>query len=178
MNHPEKALGMRAAWVDKYPRAAQAITAAVQEAQLWCDKAANLPAMCSIVSGRQYVNVPMGDILPRLQGTVDYGDGRTLKNSPHRMKFWADNASFPFKSHDLWFLTEDIRWGVLPQKTNTQALVNKVNRSDIWRAAAKSIGQSGPAGDSRGVERFFDGKVFDPANPGAYLASQPIKKLV
>ncbi|MBW8860535.1 MAG: ABC transporter substrate-binding protein, partial [Caulobacter sp.] len=62
MNHPEKALGMRAAWVDKYPRAAQAITAAVQEAQLWCDKAANLPAMCSIVSGRQYVNVPMGDI--------------------------------------------------------------------------------------------------------------------
>jgi nitrate/nitrite transport system substrate-binding protein len=94
------------------------------------------------------------------------------------MKFWADNASFPFKSHDLWFLTEDIRWGVLPQKTNTQALVNKVNRSDIWRAAAKTIGQAGPAGDSRGVERFFDGKVFDPANPGAYLASQPIKKLV
>ena len=44
-------------------------------------------------------------------------------------------------------------------------------------AAAKSIGQSGPAGDSRGPERFFDGKVFDPANPGAYLASQPIKKL-
>jgi nitrate/nitrite transport system substrate-binding protein len=178
MNHPEKALGMRAAWVDKYPRAAQAITAAVQEAQQWCDKASNLPAMCSIVSGRQYVNVPMGDILPRLQGTVDYGDGRTLKNSPHRMKFWADNASFPFKSHDLWFLTEDIRWGVLPQKTNTKALVDKVNRSDIWRAAAKTIGQSGPAGDSRGVERFFDGKVFDPANPGAYLASQPIKKLV
>ncbi len=178
MNHPEKALGMRAAWVDKYPRAAQAITAAVQEAQLWCDKASNLPAMCSIVSGRQYINVPMGDILPRLQGTVDYGDGRSLKNSPHHMKFWADNASFPFKSHDLWFLTEDIRWGVLPQKTNTKALVDKVNRSDIWRAAAKTIGQTGPAGDSRGVERFFDGKVFDPANPAAYLASQPIKKLV
>ena len=178
MNHPEKALGMRASWVDKYPRAAQAITAAVQEAQMWCDKASNLPQMCSIVSGRQYINVPMGDILPRLQGTVDYGDGRMLKNSPHRMKFWADNASFPFKSHDLWFLTEDIRWGVLPQKTNTKALVDKVNRSDVWRAAAKSIGQAGPAGDSRGVERFFDGKVFDPANPGAYLASQPIKKLV
>jgi nitrate/nitrite transport system substrate-binding protein len=178
MNHPEKALGMRAAWVDKYPRAAQAITAAVQEAAMWCDKPANLPAMCSIVSGRQYINVPMGDILPRLQGTVNYGDGRMLKNSPHRMKFWADNASFPYKSHDLWFLTEDIRWGVLPQKTNTQALVNRVNRSDIWRAAAKTVGQAGPAGDSRGVERFFDGKVFDPANPGAYLASQPIKKLV
>jgi len=178
MNHPEKALGMRADWVAKYPRAAQAITAAVMEAAMWCDKAANKPAMCSIVSGRQYINVPMGDILPRLQGTINYGDGRSVKGSGHVMKFWADNASFPFKSHDLWFLTENQRWGILPQSLNKAALVAKVNRADIWRAAAKSIGAAAPASDSRGVERFFDGKVFDPANPAAYLASQPIKKLV
>ncbi len=178
MNHPEKALGMRADWVDRYPRAAKALTAAVLEAQIWCDKMSNRPAMCSIVSGRQYINVPIGDILPRLQGTIDYGDGRKVTGSPHTMKFWADNTSFPFKSHDLWFATENVRWGVLPQATNTKALVNKVNRVDIWRAAAASIGQAGPAGDSRGVERFFDGKVFDPANPAAYLASQAIKKLV
>ncbi len=178
MNHPEKALGLRADWVARYPRAAQALTAAVMEAQMWCDNMANRAAMCSIVSGRQYVNVPMGDILPRLLGTVNYGDGRQIKNSPHVMKFWADNASFPYKSHDLWFLTEDVRWGVLPQATNKMGLVNQVNRSDIWRAAAKSLGVAAPASDSRGVERFFDGKVFDPANPGAYLASQPIKKLV
>jgi nitrate/nitrite transport system substrate-binding protein len=177
MNHPEKALGMRADWVDKYPRAAQAITAAVMEAQMWADKMANRPAMCSITSGRQYINVPMGDILPRLQGTVDYGDGRTLKASPHYMKFWADDASFPFKSHDLWFVTENMRWGVLPAKTNAQALVAKVNRSDIWRAAAKSLGVAAPVTDSRGPEKFFDGKVFDPANPGAWLAGQSIKKL-
>jgi nitrate/nitrite transport system substrate-binding protein len=178
MNHPEKCLGVRADWVAKYPRAAQALTMAVMEAQMWCDKMANRPAMCSIVSGRQYVNVPMGDIVPRLQGTIDYGDGRATKGSPHIMKFWADDASFPFKSHDLWFLTEDVRWGVLPQATNKMALVNKVNRSDVWRTAAKALGVAAPASDSRGVEKFFDGKVFDPANPAAYLASQPIKKLV
>jgi len=178
MNHPEKALGMRADWVAKYPRAAQAITAAVMEAAQWCDKAANKAAMCSIVSGRQYINVPIGDILPRLQGTVDYGDGRALKGSGHVMKFWADNASFPWKSHDLWFLTEDVRWGVLPASTNKMALVNKVNRADVWRAAAKDLGVAAPASDNRGPEKFFDGKVFDPSNPAAYLASQPIKKLV
>src|SRR4051794_28494484 len=49
MNHPEKALGMRADWVDKYPNAAKALTAAVQEAQMWCDQMGNRPAMCSIV---------------------------------------------------------------------------------------------------------------------------------
>ena len=177
-DHPEKSLGMRADWVAKYPRAAKAITMAVMEAQMWCDKMANRPAMCSVVSGRQYINVPIGDILPRLQGTINYGDGRVVKGSPHHMKFWANNASFPFKSHDLWFLTEDVRWGVLPAKTNKQALVAKVNRADIWRAAAKDLGAAAPASDSRGVERFFDGKVFDPNNPAAYLASQPIKKLV
>ncbi len=30
------------------------------------------------------------------------------------LKFWQDNASYPFKNHDLWFLTENIRWGYLP----------------------------------------------------------------
>ena len=33
-----------------------------------------------------------------------------------------------------------------------------------------------PAGTSRGKETFFDGQVFDPANPAAYLASLKIKK--
>jgi nitrate/nitrite transport system substrate-binding protein len=176
MNHPEKAFGMRAAFVDKYPRAAQALTMAIMEAQKWCDAPANKAAMCSIVSGRQYINVPMGDILPRQQGTIDYGDGRKVSNSPHVMKFWRDNASYPFKSHDLWFVTEDVRWGVLPASTNKTALVNKVNRSDIWRAAAKDMGAAAPGSDSRGPEKFFDGKVFDPANPSAYLNSLAIKK--
>ena len=34
-----------------------------------------------------------------------------------------------------------------------------------------------PAGDSRGRETFFDGKVFDPENPGAYLADLAIKRI-
>src|SRR6266851_3992666 len=39
--HPEKALGMRADWVDKNPNAAKAIVTAVMEAQQWCEKAEN-----------------------------------------------------------------------------------------------------------------------------------------
>ena len=34
-----------------------------------------------------------------------------------------------------------------------------------------------PTGTSRGRETFFDGKVFDPESPAAYLASLSIKKL-
>jgi nitrate/nitrite transport system substrate-binding protein len=175
MNHPEKALGMRADWVDKHPNAAKALIAAVMEAQQWCDK--NREAMCAITAGRQYINVPINDIVPRLKGTIDYGDGRKVTGSPHVMKFWADNAAFPFKSHDAWFITENKRWGNFDADLNTMALVNKVNRSDLWREVAKQYGIAAPASDSRGPEKFFDGKVFDPSNPDAYLASLAIKKL-
>jgi nitrate/nitrite transport system substrate-binding protein len=177
-DHPEKALTMRADWVDQNPNAAKAITMAVQEAQMWCDQMENKEEMCKIISGREWLKVKPEDIMARAQGNFDFGNGRTLENSPLLMKFWSDAASYPFKSHDLWFLTEDIRWGYLPADTDTKALVDKVNREDIWQEAAKAIGQESaiPSSPSRGVETFFDGIKFDPENPDAYLKSLKIKK--
>jgi nitrate/nitrite transport system substrate-binding protein len=75
-------------------------------------------------------------------------------------------------------MTENIRWGNLPASTDIKALVNQVNREDIWREAAKDLGVAAadiPASSSRGKETFFDGKVFDPENPSAYLDSLSIK---
>ncbi|MFH6784679.1 MULTISPECIES: CmpA/NrtA family ABC transporter substrate-binding protein [Methylobacterium] len=176
-DHPEKALGMRASWVDKHPNAAKALLAAVMEAQQWCDKPENRDELAGIVAKRQWINVPASDVVKRMKGEFDYGDGRKVMNSPHIMKYWADNASYPYKSHDLWFLTEDIRWGKFDPQTDTQALVEKVNREDIWREVAKGMGVTAPASTSRGKETFFDGKVFDPADPSAYLNSLGIKKV-
>jgi nitrate/nitrite transport system substrate-binding protein len=179
-DHPEKSLGMRGEWVEKNPNAAVALTAAVIEAARWCDEAANKAEMCAIIGRRAWFNVPVADILQRSLGNIDYGDGRKVENSPLLMKFWRDHASYPFPSHDLWFLTEDIRWGVLPEATDTRALVAQVNREGLWRRAAEMAGvkpAETPSGTSRGRETFFDGKVFDPENPAAYLASLTIKKL-
>jgi len=177
-DHPEKSFAMRAAWVDKYPNAAKALTMAIMEAQQWCDKPENRDELAAIEAKRQWINIAVSDITDRMKGRFDYGDGRVVENSPHIMKFWADNASYPYKSHDLWFLTEDIRWGKYDAATDTRALVEKVNREDIWRDAAKTLGGVAiPASTSRGKETFFDGKVFDPENPAAYLASLGIKKV-
>jgi nitrate/nitrite transport system substrate-binding protein len=177
MNHPEKCLGMRADWVAAHPNAAVALTAAVIEAQRWCDSPANVSRLAMMIGGRDYLKVPVGDIASRLQGNFGMGDGRRFNNAPFKMKFFAGNASFPYKSHDLWFITENQRWGKIPMNVNGLAAVNKVNRADIWRKAAASVGVTGPAGDSRGPEKFFDGKVFNPANPRAYLASLGIKRV-
>ncbi len=178
-DHPEKSLAMRADWVAKNPRAAAAITAAVIEAQQWAEKLENKEELATMLGKRAWFNVPPADIGPRLAGNVDYGDGRIVKGSPIRMKFWADHASYPFQSHDLWFLTEDIRWGILPGDTDTKAAIAAVNREDIWRTGATAAGVAAsdmPAGTSRGKETFFDGQVFDPADPAAYLAGLKIKK--
>jgi nitrate/nitrite transport system substrate-binding protein len=177
-DHPEKAFALRASYVEKYPKAAMALLMAVLEAQQWCDVPANKDEVAAIAAKRQWMNVPVADVAGRIKGTLDYGDGRVVENSPHVMKFWKDHASYPFKSHDLWFLTEDIRWGKLEATADTKALIDKVNREDLWHQAAKALGVSDvPASTSRGKETFFDGKVFDPENPAAYLASLGIKKV-
>jgi nitrate/nitrite transport system substrate-binding protein len=178
-DHPEKAFSMRKDWVDKNPNAAKALLMAIQEAQQWCEKAENKEEMCKIVSQQKWFKVPIDDIIGRSKGEIDYGDGRKADNSPVKMKFWADNASYPYKSHDLWFLTENIRWGYIPANTDTKALVDKVNREDLWKEAAKALGVPDaeiPKTTSRGVETFFDGVKFDPEKPQEYLKSLKIKK--
>ncbi|WP_416797371.1 CmpA/NrtA family ABC transporter substrate-binding protein [Ciceribacter azotifigens] len=176
--HPEKALGLRSDWIDTNPKAAKALMMAVMEAQQWADSMENKEEMATILGKRQWFNVPPKDVAGRLKGNVNYGNGRVVENSGLEMKFWKDHASYPFKSHDAWFLTENIRWGKFAPDTDVKALVDKVNREDIWRAAAKDLGVADadiPASTSRGPETFFDGKVFDPENPKAYLESLAIK---
>jgi nitrate/nitrite transport system substrate-binding protein len=176
-DHPEKSFAMRADWVDANPNSAKALMMAIQEAQMWADDMANKEELADMVGKRAWFNVPKKDIIERIKGNYDYGTGRIEPNSPHFMKFWRDHASYPFQSHDLWFLTEDIRWGKIAPETDIKSLVSKVNREDIWRAAAKDLGVTDvPATTSRGPETFFDGRVFDPEKPGDYLASLAIKR--
>ena len=134
----------------------------------------------NIMSKRQWFNAPVADIIDRTKGEFDYGiPGKVVENSPHIMKFWKDHASYPFQSHDLWFVTEDIRWGKFEPTVDAKALIEKVNREDLWREAAKALSVPAdqiPASTSRGKETFFDGKVFDPDDPTAYLKSLAIKR--
>lgn len=179
-NHPEKAFAMRADWVDKNPKATKAILMAVQEAQQWCDKLENKEEMCKILSQQKWFKVPEKDIIERAKGNIDFGNGRVEQSSPLLMRYWSENASYPFKSHDLWFMTENIRWGNIPADTDTKKLVDSVNREDLWKEAAKALKVADadiPKDSSRGVETFFDGVKFDPANPSEYLKSLKIKKV-
>lgn len=183
--HPEEYFAMRSDWVDKNPNATKALLKGIMEAQQWCDQEANRPEMAQILSGAKYYNVPANILEPMLLGTYIMGDNQPeIKSFQEAALYWKSprgSVSYPYKSLDLWFLTESVRWGFLPKDTltNAKALIDKVNREDIWKAAAKEAGVPDadiPTSTSRGVEKFFDGKVFDPENPQAYLDSLAIKK--
>ncbi len=178
-DHPEKCFAMRADWVKANPNAAKAILAAIMEAQIWCDKDENKEELAKIVAKKEWINCSVADLLPRLKGDLDYGDGRKTVDKVHRMTFWARHASFPYKSHDKWFLAETRRWGFLPKGVDYDKVINEVNRADMWREVAKAIGQEAmlPASDSRGVETFFDGVKFDPNDPEGYLDKLKIKNI-
>ncbi|MBE9011139.1 ABC transporter substrate-binding protein [Pseudanabaenaceae cyanobacterium LEGE 13415] len=182
-NHPEKSFTMRADWVDKNPKATIALLQAVQEAQQWCDKPENRSELATIMAKREYTGAPLEAIAGRLSGKFDYGNGRVVEDPSLAVKFWANGdvpISYPYKSHDTWLLTENVRWGKLSPDLDLKALINRTNRADLWQEAAKQLGVPTaqiPTSSSRGIETLFDGVKFDPENPQEYLKSLKIRKV-
>ncbi len=179
-NHPEKAFALRSDYVAANPNASKALLMAIMEAQIFCEQPENKEEVAEICSRRRWINAPVADIIDRVKGNFDYGTGKVINNHPQQMRYWSQHASYPFQSHDLWFLVENQRWGTIPMDYDLQALIAKVNREDIWRDAAASLGIDKadiPTSVSRGKERFFDGVEFDPTNPQAYLNQLKIRRV-
>ncbi len=184
--HPEEYFAMRRDWVEKHPIAAKAIIKAIMEAQMWCDKPENKEEMIQILAQRKYFNVPPDFLRGPYNGEYKIGDGRPdFSDTKLATMYWKDgrgSVSYPYKSHDLWFLTESVRWGFLPEGALGEAerIINMVNGEKYWREAAAELGvpkSDIPPSTTRGVEKFFDGGEFDPDNPKKYLDSLAIKNL-
>ncbi|MGB5960258.1 MAG: CmpA/NrtA family ABC transporter substrate-binding protein [Coleofasciculaceae cyanobacterium] len=184
-NHPEEYLAIRADWVDKNPKATKAVLKGIMEAQQWLDNFDNRKEAADILSGRNYFNLPADVLMDPFQGKYNMGDGRVIDDKTMAAYYWKDqkgSVSYPYKSHDLWFITESVRWGFLPKETlgKAKGIIDKVNREDIWKAAAQELGVPAadiPTSTSRGIEEFFDGIKFDPEKPEEYLKSLQIKRV-
>ncbi|WP_216904377.1 CmpA/NrtA family ABC transporter substrate-binding protein [Synechococcus sp. CCY 9618] len=186
-DHPEEFLAVRADWVDKNPKAAVALVKGLIEAQQWADKQENRGEVAKLISSRAYFNTPVDVLEPALKGQYLLGADKKPENDPKKGPiYWMSDRgviSYPYKSLSLWFLVESLRWNMHPGKLTSinqaRAIVNKVNREDIWRQAATELGLPAkdiPTTSSRGKETFFDGIIYDPENPQAYLNSLKIKR--
>jgi bicarbonate transport system substrate-binding protein len=184
--HPEEYLALRSDWVDKHPKATVALLKGLIEAQMWLDKPENKAEAAEILSTRKWFNVPADLLEQSLKGQYKLGAKAASVNDPKMGPlYWTSDRgviSYPYKSLTLWFLIESLRWkfypGVVDNVAEARALNERVVRDDLWLRAAKELGLPAkdiPTSSSRGKEVFFDGTVYDPSNPEAYLNSLRIK---
>ena len=91
------------------------------------------------------------------------------------MKFFNEGeVNYPYLSHGMWFMTQQRRWGLLQQDVDYLAVARQVNQVELYSEVARSMGIGVPASPLK-VETLFDGVVWDPTRPSAYLDNFAIK---
>jgi len=133
-DHPEKVLGMTQEFAEKNPKTVKAVLMAIIEAAQYIDTMENRAKVAEVIARKEYVNAPVDVILGRMQGKYMYGDGKS-ETDPNYMKFYRNGeATFPWKSHGLWFLTQHRRWGFITEPIDYKKVVDAVNRPDRTRS--------------------------------------------
>ncbi len=170
-DHPEKALGTTAEFVQKYPNTARAVTAAILEAGKWIDaSAANRQKMAETVADKSYVNTGVDAIQERIQGRYQNGLGKTW-DDPNHMKFYNDGlVNYPYLSDGMWFLTQHKRWGLLKDHPDYLAVAKQINQTAIYKQAATAAKVPVPKSDLR-TSKLLDGVVWDGKDPKKYADS-------
>lgn len=167
-DHPEKVLGTSAAFADHHPNTCRAVVMAVLEASRWIDASAqNKALMAETIARPEFVDVPVGSILPRILGRYQDGRGHSW-DDPDHMKFHGDGrVNFPYVSDGMWFLTQYRRWGLLREHPDYLGVASRINRTTLYAEAAQALGVGLPSSALRS-SRLLDGKVWDGSNPAAY----------
>jgi len=86
----------------------------------------------------QYVGAPVEVLANSMTGTFEFekGDKREM---PDFNVFYKYNATYPFYSDGIWFLTQMRRWGQIPEKKDAAwygKTIKDIYRPDIWKKAA------------------------------------------
>jgi nitrate/nitrite transport system substrate-binding protein len=170
-DHPGKALGATAAFVDANPHACRALIAAVLEAGRWIDASPiHRDAAAEILASPAYVNASRELVAARLHGRYEDGLGRRWRD-PDPLQFHAGGeANFPWLSDGMWFMTQHRRWGLLREDPDYFAVAARVNRVGLYHDAAELAGVPAPSGLLRSSV-LIDGRVWDGRDPLAYISS-------
>ncbi|MDW3196008.1 MAG: CmpA/NrtA family ABC transporter substrate-binding protein [Cytophagales bacterium] len=181
-NNPEKVFVMTKQFMDENPNTAIAVTKALIRAGKWLDNPANRPEAVGILSMPDYVGADSAVIANSMTGTFEFekGDKREM---PDFNVFYKYNATYPFYSDAIWFLTQMRRWGQIPEAKPASwyhETAKNVYRPDIWKQAAELLVAEGkiPASDipdtdgyKPATSEFIDGNAFDAKDPIAYINS-------
>jgi NitT/TauT family transport system ATP-binding protein/nitrate/nitrite transport system substrate-binding protein len=165
---PDKVLGMAARFAATRPDDLKACLRALMRAAAWADAPQHHQTLVELLARPEWVGAPPEAI------------ARALKTE---IVFHRDGAGLPRPEHGLWFASQMVRWGQADSDADLGALVTRVYRPHLYRAAALSLDPildatlSFEDAATPDAARLFDQRPFDPAAPLAYASSFAIGRL-
>lgn len=181
-NNPEKVFVMTEKFIEDNPNTAIAVTKALIRAGKWLDEPSNRKEAVEILSMSQYVGAPVEVLANSMTGTFEFEKG-DKRDMPDFNVFYKYNATYPFYSDGIWFLTQMRRWGQIPDAKPADwytSTIKDIYRPDIWKKAAALLVEEGniPASDipttdgyKPATADFIDGTTYDAKDPLGYINS-------
>jgi len=181
-NNPEKVFVMTKKFVTENPNTAIAVTKALIRAGKWLDTPGNRPEAVKILSSPAYVGADEVVLTNSMTGTFEFekGDKRAM---PDFNVFFRHDATYPFYSDGIWFLTQMRRWGQIPEPKPADwyhSKIKEIYRPDIWKKAADLLVEEGyldatelPTTDGYKpvTKAFIDENSYDGKDPIGYINS-------
>jgi len=184
-DNPEKVFGIKKEFAEKYPNTTARMVKALIRAGKWLDEENNKNRMeaVKILAKSNYVGADEEVIANSMTGTFEYekGDKREV---PDFNVFFRYNATYPYYSDAVWYLTQMRRWGQIAEKKSDEwydETAKKVYRPDIYKIAAEALIAEGKlkadefpdfakeTGYKPAQTEFIDNITYDGKKPNDYL---------
>jgi len=196
-NNPEKVLGVTEDWARQHPATHAALIRSLVAACAWMDEPRNRDQVAEILSRPEYLGLDVDLVRMPLTGRVRLTPDGEPVDIPDFNVFHRYAANFPWRSHAVWFLTQMLRWGQITDPLDLGEVSRRVYRTDLYRDAVAGLNlacpdidtklegcnaspwrlEAGGASIEMGSDLFFDGGVFDAADPVGYLEQFEIANL-
>ncbi len=188
---PEKVLGLRTEFAQRFPEQTAALVRALAQAAQWAGEPRNETELAALLADPGYLGTPASIIERDLQGRLLRVPGQAVEVVPDFLVFHRYAANFPWLSHALWFYAQMVRWGHVEHTAAHAETAGRTYRPDLYRAALASTGADLPRASAKvegalqhptpvasrfgtmtlGPDGFFDGRLFDPDQLDQYISS-------
>lgn len=189
-NNPEKVFGLTKEFTEENPNTTLALTKALIRAAKWLDENdnANRAEAVEILARSEYVGADAEVIANSMSGTFEFEKG-DKRDAPDFNVFYRYNATYPFYSDAIWYLTQMRRWGQISEPKEDawyDATAKSVYLPETYLKAARMLVDEGHVEeadfpwDSDGykaptpAEDIIDGIAYDGKKPNDYLNSLTI----
>jgi NitT/TauT family transport system ATP-binding protein len=188
---PDKVLGTRLQWAERFPEQLAALLRAATRGARWCEDPGNHAALAAMLAREDRLAIDADLILRALTGKLQFEPGVEKSVSDFFVPY-SRAANFPWVSHALWFYSQMVRWGQVSHTPENAKKAAASYRPDLYRAALSGMGMPVPGASSKiegalteptevgaigghlrlGPDGFFDGTDFDPEKLDAYIVAQ------